>query len=341
MTGARLALSREQILGFRRRVGSLDERLPPGAESLRQAAWAGLADSMPRAAVLSIHARVEGATPDIWEHSAFVQVWGPRYSAYVIATEDRAVFTLGRLPETLAARRRAERTADDLEAFLDGRTMTYGQVGHSKGVSPNSLRYAAPTGRVLIRWEGARQPTIWMVPAPAVDPRDARAELARRYLHVVGPGTPEGFARWAGVRAPEAGTTFADLAAELIPVETPIGEGSLLATDESTARTPASAPAGIARLLPSGDTFYLLQGRDRELLVPDPGLRGRLWTSRVWPGAVLLDGDIVGTWRRASALVTIEPWRRLAASERLAIEAEAAGLPVPGVDGGIRVDWSA
>jgi hypothetical protein len=55
-----LEISRSQILRFRRRAGSLDERLPAGTKSLRLAAWAGLQDSMPRAALLSIHARMEG-----------------------------------------------------------------------------------------------------------------------------------------------------------------------------------------------------------------------------------------------------------------------------------------
>ena len=64
----------------------------------------------------------------------------------------------------------------------------------------NRLRYAAPTGTVLIRWDGARQPTIWTVPRPEVDPRDARLELARRFLHVFGPTTAEAFAQWAGIR---------------------------------------------------------------------------------------------------------------------------------------------
>ena len=48
---ARLRLTRQQILAFRRRVGGLEKRLPAGAESLRRAAWAGLQDSMPRAAL--------------------------------------------------------------------------------------------------------------------------------------------------------------------------------------------------------------------------------------------------------------------------------------------------
>jgi hypothetical protein len=61
---SRLRVTRRQILAFRRRVGALDERMPKGSKSLRRAAWAGLQDSMPRAALLSLHARVEGATAD-------------------------------------------------------------------------------------------------------------------------------------------------------------------------------------------------------------------------------------------------------------------------------------
>src|SRR6478672_3431752 len=96
---AGLKVTRAQILAFRRRVGALDERLPAGPPSLRRAAWAGLQDSMPRAALLSIHARVEGATPTAWDEPSLVQVWGPRYQVYVVAERDLAVFTLGRLPD--------------------------------------------------------------------------------------------------------------------------------------------------------------------------------------------------------------------------------------------------
>jgi hypothetical protein len=72
VTRSRLELTRQQILAFRRRVGALDERLPRGRRSLRQAAWAGLQDSMPRAALLSIHARVEGTEPSTWEDASLL-----------------------------------------------------------------------------------------------------------------------------------------------------------------------------------------------------------------------------------------------------------------------------
>ena len=91
------------------------------------------------------------------------------------------------------------------------------------------------------------------------------------------------------------------------------------------------------RLLPSGDTFFLLWGADRELLVPDAQRRSELWTSRVWPGALLLAGEIAGTWRRAKAVVDVEPWRPLSRVERDAVEAEAASMPLPGLTGEIIV----
>jgi DNA glycosylase AlkZ-like len=333
MARSQLELTRAQILAFRRRVGALDERLPPGARSLRQAAWAGLQDSMPRAALLSIHARVEGAHPDIWADKSLVQVWGPRFSTYVVPARDHAIFTLGRHPDDARGRERAENIAARLHAILAGRRITDREVGEG-----NRIRYATTTGTVLIRWEGARAPLVWTVPRPEIDPLDARRELARRYLHVFGPATPASFATWAGIGAKEAAVAFDSLAGSLLPVRTPIGDAWVLARDEPELRAPTGAPAA-ARLLPSGDSFWLLQGADRELLVPDARQRGELWTPRVWPGAVLVAGEIAGTWRRAGTKLTIEPWRRLSRAERAAVEAEAQSLPLPGVEGQIGVGW--
>lgn len=178
---------------------------------------------MPRAALLSLHARVERIGPGEWEHPALVQVWGPRFSAFAVPAGDVAPFTLGRLLTDGAERRRAEETADRLERFLAGRRMTYRAAGEGLGVDPNSLRYAAPTGRVRLRWEGAGQPVVWTVDPPDVPEQEAPLDLVRRYLHVLGPGTAAGFSRWAGVKPRAAGATFEALADKLVAVETPIG----------------------------------------------------------------------------------------------------------------------
>jgi hypothetical protein len=336
---ARLEISRSQILGFRRRAGCLDERLPAGAKSLRRAAWAGLQDSVPRAALLSIHARVEGTGSSSWEHASLVQLWGPRFNAYVVAAKDVAVFTLGRLPVDAARCGRALDTADRLHAFLNGRRMPFGPAGHAMGTQPNSLRYAAPTGRVLLRWDGSRQPVVWTVPPPEMEPRDARLELARRYLHVFGPATAAFFARWAGIRPAAASAVFQELAGELTPVRAPAGDAWILAADEPAFRA-QPRPAPPARLLPSGDAFYLAWGAGREILVAQAKRRAELWTSRVWPGALLVGGEIAGVWRRSAADISLEAWRRLSAAEREAVEAEAISLPMPGVNGPIAVRWS-
>lgn len=335
----RLELTRSQILAFRRRVAALDERLPRSQDALRRAAWAGLQDSMPRAALLSIHARMAGAEPASWEDPSLVQVWGPRFSAYVVAERDLAVFTLGRLPDEAGPLKRAQDIATRLGAVLAGARMPFSEAARIMGEKDaNRLRYAAPTGTVVMRWDGARQPEIWNVPAPDMEPHEARLELARRYLHVFGPATPEAFATWAGIRPVGGIAAFAALDRSLTPVRTPLGEAWILSEDEPLFSAAAQPPAP-ARLLPSGDAWYLLQGADRELLVPEERQRRALWTSRVWPGALLVDGEIVGTWRRAEHVLTIQLWRRLSNPQRAAVEAEAGVLPLPGINRPMEIRW--
>jgi hypothetical protein len=334
-----LRVTRQQILAFRRRVGALDRRMPMGSKSLRRAAWAGLQDSMPRAALLSLHARVEGVEPSTWEDLSLAQLWGPRYNTYVVAKRDFALFSLGRLPESAKGRLRAKRMAERLHAYLDGARMTDREVGRALGVG-SSLRYAATTGTVAIRWEGARAPIVWTVDGPEVDPADACRELARRYLHIFGPATANGFARWAGISRRSATDAFAPLERSLVPVRSPLGEEWLLAEDEPAIRV-GKTVAEPARLLPSGDAYFLLDGTQRQLLVPREDQRQRLWTSRVWPGALLLDGEIRGTWRRAHHTVRIEAWARLSRATRDAIEAEANALPLPDVERPLDVVWNA
>ena len=130
---SQLRVTRRQILAFRQRVGALDERMPKSAETLRRAAWAGLQDSMPRAALLSLHARVDGVEPSTWEDPSLVQLWGPRYQVYVVAKRDFALFSLARLPEDEKGRLRAQQMAERLHAHLRGKRMTDRELGTALG----------------------------------------------------------------------------------------------------------------------------------------------------------------------------------------------------------------
>jgi hypothetical protein len=323
-----LLLGRDQILGHRQAVAPLDRRLPAGPDGLRRAAWVGLQDSMPRAALLSIHARVAGISTGSWEDPSLVQVWGPRFSVFVVAAVDLGLFTVALLPDDPRGRGRAERLAAQLHDLLGEGVESLEEAGRRAGVHPNAFRYAAATGTLLIRWDGARRPRILACRPPEVDPGDARSELARRYLHVFGPTTAASFARWSGLSASSSEAVLSALRSSLVPVGTPIGGAWILASDEVSFRSEARPQAAV-RLLPSGDAYFLLQGAERELLVPDPGQRARLWTPRVWPGALLVDGEVVGTWRRAGRRVRVQAWRDLSAAERQCIAEEVTSLPLP------------
>jgi len=82
------------------------------------------------------------------------------------------------------------------------------------------------------------------------------------------------------------------------------------------------------RLLGPYDPY--LQLRDRELLVSDADHRKDLWRVLGRPGAIVDDGEIVGSWRpRASKgklRVEIDPWRRLSSDRRDAIAEQCERL---------------
>lgn len=332
-----MRVSREQIVSYRVRANGLGRRQAFDAAGLGSATRAGLQDSMPRAAVLSLHARLDDVTSDVLDDPVLEQIWGPRFSAFVVATGDRAAFTLGRMPRRGAGRQRAIDTANALRAFLDGRTMSYAEAGRQMGVGPNSLRYGTTTGTIVIRWTGSGRPTVTSVDAPDVDEEDARLELARRFLHVFAPATVDDFSQWAGVKMADALATFGGLGPELVSVTSPIGDALVLECDV-TDLAGDGEPERSVRLLPSGDALYLLWGAQRSLFVGDSTRRNELWTSRVWPGAVLIDGEIAGTWSRRDSRLAIDAWRAFTVGERDAAEREAASLPL-GLGRGVDVRW--
>lgn len=332
-----LILGRDQILSWRRVRAGLGDRRPWSADHIAAAAAPGLQDSMPRAAVLSLHARLHDVPAEAWQDPALVQTWGPRYNVYAVGADDVAAFTLGRLPTDARRRSRAEDLAEELADVLEDGEQPMSEAARTLGHSSNRLRYAAPTGRILIRWDGARQPTIRMAPAPTIDPVDARRELARRFLRFFGPASVESFAGWAGVNLTHARATFTDLDPSLAAVATPLGDAMVLAEDVDELSAASDAVSG-TRLLPSGDAYTLWWGDDRSLLVEDASRRDLLWTSRVWPGALLADGEIVGTWRRSGRRVTLQPWTALPDRVRRSFETETASLPLPD-PGETVVEW--
>jgi hypothetical protein len=123
--------------------------------------------------------------------------------------------------------------------------------------------------------------------------REAGRELLRRYLHCYGPATPGDFADWTRIGAADARQRFVELAEELQEVRWNGQTGSVLRVDIGALRG-ARPPSGV-RLLPPSDPYLL--ARDRATLIPDPSKRTVVWPSLGAPGTLLVDGEIVGTWR--------------------------------------------
>ncbi|NCD20987.1 MAG: hypothetical protein EOL89_13605 [Actinobacteria bacterium] len=113
----------------------------------------------------------------------------------------------------------------------------------------------------------------------------------------------------------------------------------MLTEDEATLRQPAGEPAPV-RLLPSGDTFCLLQGADRELLVPEPDRRKQLVA---FPRLARRDPHRRRRRRRLAprpARAQRPPVDPSFSQTAAAVEAEAAALPLPGVDRDIVIHWA-
>lgn len=94
------------------------------------------------------------------------------------------------------------------------------------------------------------------------------------------------------------------------------------------ARAATPGDDGHLRLLGPYDPY--LQLRDRELLVPDAARRKALWPVLGRPGAIVLDGGIVGLWRPSTAgsklRIRVEHWQPPTAAPREALEVEATRL---------------
>jgi len=123
--------------------------------------------------------------------------------------------------------------------------------------------------------------------------RDAGRELLRRFLRCYGPATPLDFADWTKIGAADARQRFAELADDLHEVSWDESTGCVLRDDIDELRA-SRAPSGV-RLLPPSDPYLL--ARDRATLIPDPSKRKVVWPALGAPGTLLVDGEIVATWR--------------------------------------------
>jgi hypothetical protein len=145
--------------------------------------------------------------------------------------------------------------------------------------------------------------------------------IVEAYLRLLGPAAKADVARFLGTAPTHAGRAWPD---DLVQVRVDGRTGWLPADRVAALRS--APPPRLVRLLPGTDPF--LQARDRDLLVPDQDRRAKLWPALGKPGALLGDGEIVGTWRARMAGKTtldirVTPFEPLGTRIRTELETEA------------------
>jgi len=170
---------------------------------------------------------------------------------------------------------------------------------------------------------GTSPPVLRRIPAfrKAAAP-GKRFDLIRGYLRLLGPATPKHVADYLDAPVKDVRERWPADVTEVVVDREP----RWLLTADAPALE--SAGAAVTRLL--GPYDLLLQARDRSTLVADAAHAKELWPTLGRPGAVLVDGELVGTWRPRQSgttlAVAVRPWRRLSAAARGAVTEEAERL---------------
>jgi Winged helix DNA-binding domain len=159
-------------------------------------------------------------------------------------------------------------------------------------------------------------------PGPAADPLAAPEALQpiRNYLRFLGPATPNDVAAFLDSPVAEI---KAHWPADVVEVRVDGRQAWMLGDVEGIDQDP-----GLLRLLGGFDLF--LQGKDRDLLVPDRSRHKALWPILGRPGAVLSGTEIIGSWRPKSAgkafTLRLELWTSVSKAARRRLEVEAERL---------------
>ncbi|MGW6132093.1 DNA glycosylase AlkZ-like family protein [Cellulomonas sp. NPDC055163] len=160
-----------------------------------------------------------------------------------------------------------------------------------------------------------------------------RLDVVRAYLHHLGPATPHDVASHLDAMLADVTAHWPrDVREVVVEGETrwvlEADADALLAADAGTGRATTVAGDPVVRLLGPFDLY--LQARDRSLLVADPARQKDLWRTLGRPGAVLVDGEVLGTWRpKASGrrlTVIVDAWEPWSPAVQRAVEAEQERL---------------
>ncbi len=349
-----------QVHAFRLRRHHLTDATPrPGVVAVARDIGGAQAQVM-SAAEMQLAARSRATAADVrhalWTDRSLVKTWLMRGTLHLVPADDLPVYTAAMQGSWMKTRNswlnylqitedELTRLIDDIADAMGGTPVTRQEIlarvgsGHSERVRETlrsgwggMLKPVARRGLLCFGPSRAQSVTFvnprrWLASWREVDPDDAIAEIARRYLSAYGPATRHDFARWWGIWPGAARTAWSRLSSELAPVSV---EGDL--ADMLAADLDALSDASIDRsavLLPTFDPYVMGHTTRDHLLekvhVPKVS-RTAGWISAV----VLVDGRVEGTWthsiRRGALQIDVVPFGRLPAGATSDIRRRARAL---------------
>lgn len=291
----------------------------------------GVQAQLMSAAELQVAVRAECKVADVraalWTDRTLVKTWLMRGTLHLARADDLPVFTAAMSRRWITPSKawlkyfrvtEAEvwALADEIGAALSDQPVTREELiatvagGRSPRVREalksgwgGMLKPAARNGRLCFGPNRGQSVTFvspqrWLGRWRTVDPDEAVAEMARRYLGVYGPATQTDFARWWGAWPGVGKAAWSALGEEVVPVSVAGARMELLASDLAAVR--GSAASDSVQLLPQFDPYLLGHARRDHLL--DRAHASKVSRTAGWISAVVLvAGAVVGTWTHANS----------------------------------------
>lgn len=237
--------------------------------------------------------------------------------------EPPAAARLAALRERVAAYAAEPRSLTELRAH----------IGEDDGLPADELvwwlrrRHPLAHAPSDVPWSFGRRPVLadadaWLGAGEWPDQTSAMERLVRRYLAAFGPASVADIARWAGLSVGRLrpGVEAVEAAGELRHFRADTGRALV---DIAEAPLPPEDVTAPPRLLPMWDSTVLAYD-DRTRLVSDMDRARIVATNGDTLPVFLVDGSVAGRWwavaESGRTRIDLEPFRRLRAGDRLALE---------------------
>lgn len=339
MTWANIGLARLESLRVTR----------PLASPAATASWLGAvqAQDYPSAA-WAIGLRTAGASAAsirrALDERALVRTWAMRGTLHILAAEDvRWVLALVGPPVIARLQsyfKRFDMDAPTVARSLDvmcralegGRHLTRKQLAAAlgeAGLRTDMLAFllyrAALEQRICLGRPSGTHDTyvlldVWLPPTPARSADEALAELALRYVRSHGPVTAHDMAWWSGLPVTQARAALALAAPQVAPAK--LGTSTCWHAPQDWGEREQTSDA---HMLPGFDEFVVGYA-DRSAVLDEAQVRTIIQTNGIFNPALVIDGKVVGVWRRVGRKTRLEldvqPFAPLAEAQRKAVLAE-------------------